>query len=129
LTGRRSRRSPLHARGFARTMSASSLPATSEPTASKRAPASSTPRSRRGCDAPRFDTPIKEGAYLSPRETGRRRWVTSRQVLRRYRAADDRLVEHEIALLGLSSVICAYPYDCTGLPRFPTLRYWEQPRL
>src|SRR5215831_11340771 len=47
-------------KGFARTMSASSLPGTSEPTASKREPASSTPRSRRDCDAPRFDTPIKE---------------------------------------------------------------------
>ena len=45
---RRSRKSPLHARGFARTMSAAPFPGTSGLAASKSATGSSTPRSRRG---------------------------------------------------------------------------------
>ena len=44
---RRSRKSPLHARALARTMSAPRLPGTSELAASKSATGSSTPRSRR----------------------------------------------------------------------------------
>jgi hypothetical protein len=55
-TARRSRKSPLHARGRARTMSASSLAATRGLAASKSVMGSSTPRSRRGrSNAPRSD--------------------------------------------------------------------------
>jgi len=58
-TARRSRKSPLHARGLARTMSGSSLPGTSGLAASKSAMGSSTPRSRRGrSNAPRSDACI-----------------------------------------------------------------------
>jgi hypothetical protein len=58
---RRSRKSPLHARGLARTMSASSLPGTSGLAASQSATGSSTPHSRRRrCNAPRSDTGRKK---------------------------------------------------------------------
>ncbi len=54
---RRSRKSPLHARALARTMSASPLPGTSGLAASKSATGSSTPCSRRGrSNAPLCDT-------------------------------------------------------------------------
>ena len=60
-TARRSRKSPLHARGLARTMSASSLPGTSGLAASQSATGSSTPHSRRRrCNAPRSDTGRKK---------------------------------------------------------------------
>ena len=56
-TARRRRKSRLHAGGRARTMSAASLPGTSELAASNCATASSTPRSRRRrSNAPRSDT-------------------------------------------------------------------------
>jgi len=54
---RRSRKSPLHAGGLARTMSASSLPGISGLAASNSATGSSTPHSRRRrCNAPQSDT-------------------------------------------------------------------------
>jgi hypothetical protein len=55
---RRSRKSPLHARELARTMSAPPSPATNGLAASKSATESST-RRRRRCNAPRFDSGIK----------------------------------------------------------------------
>jgi hypothetical protein len=56
-TARRSRESPLHARGLARTMSASSLPGTSGRAASKSATGSSTPTQSRGRSYARDLTP------------------------------------------------------------------------
>jgi len=63
---RRSRKSPLPARGLARTMSASLLPDTSGLAALRSATESSTPRSRRRrCSAPQSDTGINTAVARS----------------------------------------------------------------
>jgi len=63
---RRSRKSPLPARGLARTMSASLLPDTSGLAALRSATESSTPRSRRRrCNAPQSDTGINTAVARS----------------------------------------------------------------
>ena len=76
-TARRSRKSPLHATGFAPTMSASPSPGTNEPAASKSATGSSMRRNRRSKPNPlRPNTGTKTASVLF-RRYGIPRWRPS----------------------------------------------------
>src|SRR4051794_30603743 len=79
---RRSRKSPLHARELARTMSAPPLPATSGLAASKSATGSSTPlRTGRRCSAPRCDSGITAGRAEAAEIWERSRWPSYEPVV------------------------------------------------
>jgi len=82
---RRSKKSPLHARALARTMSAPLLPGTSGLAASKSATESSTPHGRRErSNAPRSDPGIEKDGRPPPK--GAAEWTGSS--LRQARAAE-----------------------------------------
>ena len=86
-TARHSRKSPLHATGFAPTMSASPSPGTNEPAASKSATGSSMRRNRRSKPNPlRPNTGTKNNDRLVPAI--------------RHTVDGDRATHHALALIG-----------------------------
>ena len=96
--GRRSRKSPLHAKGLAQTMSAS-LPGTNGLAASQSATGSSTPHSRRRrCNAPRSETRSPRrlrSPWLAIAEAERQRALSKTAKSRRLGRLPARLVAYE----------------------------------